>query len=96
MILAVGFGGGLMLAKSALHDHPPQMRAGSEPTPGMRVILPPSAEPAIPVAERTAAPEPKPQVLPVRGVQSPVEQQVKKQDPKKGGEGFEGRTQALR
>jgi type IV secretory pathway VirB10-like protein len=83
VILTIGFGGGLMLAKSALHDHPPQMRASSEPTPGMRVILPPSADPAIPVAERTAAPEPKPQVLPVREVQSPVEQRVEKEDPKK-------------
>ena len=72
VILAVGFGGGLMLAKSALHDQPPQMRASSEPTPGMRVILPPSAEPAIQVAERTAALEPKPQVQPVKEVQAPV------------------------
>ncbi|HMJ31248.1 MAG TPA: hypothetical protein VK512_21260, partial [Xanthobacteraceae bacterium] len=83
VILAVGFGGGLMLAKSALHDQPPQMRASSEPTPGMRVILPPSAEPAIQVAERTAAPEPKPRVQPVQELQAPVEQQAEKADPKK-------------
>jgi type IV secretory pathway VirB10-like protein len=83
VILALGFGGGLMLAKSALHDQSPQMRANSEPTPGMRVILSPSAEPAIQVAEWTAAPEPKPQVQPVQEVQAPVEQQVEKADPKK-------------
>jgi type IV secretory pathway VirB10-like protein len=83
VILAVGFGGGLMLAKSALHDQPPQMRASSEPTSGMRVILPPSAEPAIQVAERTAALEPKPQVQPVKEVQAPVEQKVEKEDPKR-------------
>jgi type IV secretory pathway VirB10-like protein len=81
VILAVGFGGGLMLAKSALHDQPPQMRASSEPTTGMRVILPPSAEPAIQVAERPAALEPKPQ--PVKEVQAPVEQKVEKEDPEK-------------
>jgi len=83
VILAVGFGGGLMLAKSALHDQPPQMRANSEPTLGMRVILPPSAEPAIQVAERTAAPEPKPRVQPVQELQAPVEQQAEKANPKK-------------
>jgi hypothetical protein len=83
VILAVGFGGGLLLAKSALHDQPPQMRASSEPKPGMRVVLPPSAEPAILVAERIAGPESKPQVQPVREVQAKVEQQVEKEDPKK-------------
>jgi hypothetical protein len=85
VILAVGFSGGLMLAKSALHDRPQQMRASasSEPAPVMRVILPPSSEPEIHVAERTVSPEPKPQIQPAQEVQAPVEQQVVKADPKK-------------
>jgi hypothetical protein len=33
VILAVGFGAGLILAKSALHDPPLQNRATSEPSP---------------------------------------------------------------
>jgi hypothetical protein len=61
VILAVGFGGGLMLAKSALNDPPPQSRTSSEPSPGMRVILPASAEPAPQVRAAVPAPEPQPQ-----------------------------------
>ena len=83
VILAVGFIGGLMLAKSALHDRPQQIRASSEPAPGMRVILPPSPEPSTQVSERTVSPEPKPLVQPAQQVQAPVEQQVEKADPKK-------------
>ena len=30
VVLAVGFSGGLILAKSALHDRPQQLRASSE------------------------------------------------------------------
>jgi|GEM_PF-5827373 len=76
VILAVGFSGGLLLAKSALHDRPEQMRASSEPAPGMRVVLPPSSEPAIQVVERTI--EPKPSVQPAQEVQAPVQQRVEK------------------
>jgi phage protein D len=83
VILAIGFSGGLMLAKSALHDRPQQMGASSEPTPVVRVILPPSSEPEIRVAERTASPEPKPPIQPAQEVRAPVEQQVEKAGPKK-------------
>lgn len=78
VILAVGFSGGLLLAKSALHDRPEQMRASSEPAPGMRVVLPPSSEPAIQVVERTISPEPKPSVQPAQEVPAPVQQRVEK------------------
>lgn len=83
VILAVGFSGGLMLAKSALHDRPQQASARSEPVPVARVILPTSSEPEIHVAERMASPEPKPQIQPAQEVQAPVEQQVEKADAKK-------------
>jgi hypothetical protein len=59
VILAVGFGAGLMLAKSALTDPPLQNRATSEPSPGVRVILPASAEPALQIAAAPSAPEPQ-------------------------------------
>jgi hypothetical protein len=61
VILAVGFGAGLILAKSALHDPPLQNRGTSEPSPGMRVILPASAEPAPQIAAAPPAPESQPQ-----------------------------------
>lgn len=82
VILAVGFSGGLILAKSALHDRPQQVRSSPEPALGMRVILPLSSEPAIQAAERTASPEPKPPVQPTQGMQAPVEQRVEKAAPK--------------
>ena len=81
VILAVGFSGGLILAKSALHDRPQQTRASSEPAPVMRVILPPLSEPAIQVAERTALPEPP--VQSAQEVQAPVERRLEKADPRK-------------
>jgi hypothetical protein len=60
VFLAVGFGAGLMLAKSALNDPPLQNRATSEPSPGVRVVLPASADPAPQIA--TAPPPPEPQL----------------------------------
>ena len=60
---------------------PQQLRASSESALGMRVILPPSSEPAILAAEQTA--EPKRPIQPVQEVQARVEQQVEKADPKK-------------
>jgi hypothetical protein len=81
-ILIVGFGGGLMMAKSAVHDRPAQLRASSEQPPGVRVVLPASAEAAAPAPERTAAVEPTPQIQPVQNLQAPVEQ-VATPDPKK-------------
>lgn len=83
VILAVGFSGGLILAKSALHNSPQQLRASSELDPRVRVILPPSAEPAVQVTERTASPEPNTPVQSAQELQVPVEQQVKKADPGK-------------
>lgn len=83
VVLAVGFSGGLILAKSALHDRPQQLRASSEPALGMRVILPPSSEPARQAAEQSASPEPKQPIQSVQEVQARVEQQVEKADPKK-------------
>ena len=59
VVLAVGFGAGLMMAKSALHDPCLQNRAASEPSPGLRVILPASAEPAPQIAVAPPAPVPK-------------------------------------
>jgi hypothetical protein len=74
-ILIVGFGGGLMMAKSAVHDRPAPSRASSEQpsAPGVRVVLPASSEAATPAPERTAAVEPTPQIQPVQNAQAPVE-----------------------
>ena len=48
-ILAVGFGGGLMMAKTAVEPRPEQLaRAPRETSQPVRVILPASAEPAQP------------------------------------------------
>jgi hypothetical protein len=78
-IFAIGFGGGLFLAKSALSDPPTQTRASSGSSPDIRVILPASAEPALQVT--TAIPAPEPQPVPVLHV--PAEKQVAQADPKK-------------
>ena len=86
IILGVGFGSGLMMAKSALEE-PTGYRSGtsSEPLPPARVILPSTTEAALPpqtLKEQravTASPEsaPQPQVQPVKEVkQAPVEQQL--------------------
>ena len=50
VILAVGFGGGLMMANTAMEPHAveKQARAPANATPSVRVILPASAEPAMP------------------------------------------------
>jgi type IV secretory pathway VirB10-like protein len=74
VILAVGFSGGLMLAKSALNDPPAQNRITSEPSPAMRVILPASAEPAPQAAAAAPAPEPQPQVQTDQDAQPQVAQ----------------------
>ena len=83
VILAIGFGGGLMLAKSALHDPSGQTRANSEAARGMRVILPASAEPALQVTAAVPT-EPQPQTQPGQNVQAPVlEKPVEKAEPNK-------------
>ena len=87
VVLAFGFGGGLMMAKSALHEPSGyQARAASEaPTP-VRVILPNSAEAAQPPQHQqtSSLPEPaQPAVQPAKEVQAPVEKQVEKADTRK-------------
>ena len=96
IILGVGFGSGLMMAKSALEE-PTGYRSGtsSEPLPPARVILPSTTEAALPpqtLKEQravAASPEsaPQPQVQPVKEVtQAPVEQQLDKLDTRKAKE----------
>lgn len=87
VILAVGFGGGLMLAQSALKEPSGyQSRASSEQGIPVRVILPASARPAqtpqtSPVA--VPAPEPQAQGKPVNEVQAPVEKKTENVDNRK-------------
>ncbi len=82
-ILAAGFGGGLMLAKSALHDRPAQTRASAEPPAPARVILAATAAPAVRAPE-PAGPEPKPQVQPADETQpAAAPMQAEKTDPRK-------------
>ena len=66
-ILVVGFGGGLMMAKTAMEPRSEQQaRAPRKSSPPVRVILPASAEPARPpepsttATEQTAIPPPAP------------------------------------
>ncbi len=96
VILAIGFGGGLMLAKSALHDPPGQTRANSEPARSMRVILPASAEPALQVTAAVPT-EPQPQAQPAQNMPAPViEKPVEKAEPKKAEQDMESRPPAIR
>jgi type IV secretory pathway VirB10-like protein len=88
VILAVGFGGGLIMTKSALKESTGyQARANSESITPVRVILAASAEaaqPPLPSAAAVATPVPQPQVQPsVKEVQAPVEKQVEKVDTRK-------------
>jgi len=87
VILAAGFGGGLMLAQSALKEPSGyQSRASSEQATPVRVILPASAQPAQPPRTSTVAvsvPEPQPQAQPLKEVQAPVGKQVENVDTRK-------------
>jgi outer membrane biosynthesis protein TonB len=86
VILAVGFGGGLMIAKSALNQPQGyQARASSEPVSSVRVILPTTAEAAQPPQPGSSAPNPEPQAQtePVRNVEVPVQKQIEKVDTRK-------------
>jgi type IV secretory pathway VirB10-like protein len=90
VILAVGFGGGLILAKSALKEATGyQARANTESITPARIILPASAEAAQPpqlsfAAAAVPEPQPQPQVQPpVKEAQAPVEKQVDKADTRK-------------
>lgn len=82
-ILAAGFGGGVMLAKSALHDQPAQTRASAEPPAPARIILAATAAPAVRAPDPAIA-EPKSQAEPAhetQAAQAPTP--VEKVDPKK-------------
>jgi type IV secretory pathway VirB10-like protein len=86
IILGAGFGGGLMMAKSALKEPTGyQTRASAEPPSPARVILPSTAEAAQPPQQVATTPQPPlpPQVQPVKEAQPPVEKQVEKVDTRK-------------
>src|SRR5215213_1712615 len=87
IILGAGFGGGLMMATSALKEPTGyQNRASAEPPSPVRVILPSTAEaaqPPQPSQQIAAAPEPPQPAQPVKGPQAPVERQVEKVDTRK-------------
>jgi hypothetical protein len=62
-ILAVGFGGGVLMTNSTLSGTSAQKHVGSEPLAAARIVHPNSAEPALQVAasvptEPTPAPQP--------------------------------------
>jgi hypothetical protein len=87
IILGAGFGGGVMMANSAL-DKPAeyQTRASAEPQSPARVILPSSAEAAQPAQQPeqfVAAPQPPPQIQPVQEAQPLGEKQAATLDTKK-------------
>jgi uncharacterized protein YkwD len=83
VILAAGFGGGVMLAKSALHDQLVQTRASTEPPAPARVILAATAVPAV-RAPDPVIPEPKLQAQPAPEPQAaPAPTPVEKIDPRK-------------
>src|SRR4051795_13731532 len=77
IIIAAGFGGGLMFAKTMMNDAPSQNRAASHQLEPVRVILPTTAE-AAPAPQPVAAVEP----APAPEIKSP-EQQVEKVDTRK-------------
>jgi type IV secretory pathway VirB10-like protein len=88
IILGAGFGGGLMMATSALKEPTEyQNRASAEPPSPARVILPSTAEAAQPpqASQQIAtAPEPPlPPLQPVKGAQAPVAKQVEYVDTRK-------------
>src|SRR3954453_4776617 len=70
-ILAIGFGGGLLIASSAMKDTATQKRVSSEPMPAARVVHPALAEPALQItaaaptesADAPPGPVPAPQPL---------------------------------
>jgi hypothetical protein len=85
ILLGVGFGGGLMMAKSALEEPTGDRPRASSELPPARVILPSTTEAALPRQNPkeeqlvAASPEtaPKPEAQPAKEVvQAPVRQQV--------------------
>jgi type IV secretory pathway VirB10-like protein len=89
IILGAGFGGGLMMATSALKEPVGyQKRTSNELPPAARVILPSTAEAAQPPqsAQQTATapePPPPPPVQPAKEAEPAVQKQVEKVDTKK-------------
>jgi hypothetical protein len=81
LILGVGFGGGMLMANSALKEPAGyQAKAKAEPAPPARVILPTTAE----TAQSPQAPQPVAAVEPAPVPQAaPVEPAVEKVDTKK-------------
>jgi hypothetical protein len=83
VIIAIGVGGGLMLAKTALKEPAAyQAPANTESATSARGILPASAEAAQPSPPDAAA-VPKPAQPSVKQVQAPAEKQVEKVDTRK-------------
>ena len=89
IILGAGFGGGLMMATSALKE-PTEHRnhASAEPPSPVRVILPSTAEaaqPPQPSQQTATTPQPPmpPPLQPVKEAQAPVEKQVEQVDTRK-------------
>ncbi|MCK1516103.1 hypothetical protein IVB22_26885 [Bradyrhizobium sp. 190] len=77
VILAIGFGGGLMLAKTAMEPSA-SSRPIADQLPPVRVILPASAEAAMPPqppVEPAAAPEPSPPVMAAKDAQQDFEKE---------------------
>jgi type IV secretory pathway VirB10-like protein len=75
IILAVGFGGGVILARTTMELPAPSPSLAAR-LPPARVILPASAEAAAqpqPLVETPAAPDPPPPVTPVKQVQQAQE-----------------------
>jgi type IV secretory pathway VirB10-like protein len=78
VILAIGFGGGLMLAKTAMEPSA-SSHSIADQLPPVRVILPASAEAAMPPpqppVEPAAAPEPSPPVMAAKEAQQAFEKE---------------------
>lgn len=88
IILGAGFGGGLMMAKSALNEPNGYRNVASVPEPpsAVRVVLPSSAEtaqPPQPSPQIVAAPQPPSEIKPTKEAEPPVEKQVDKIDTRK-------------
>lgn len=90
VILGAGFGGGLMMATSALKEPTGyQNRGAAEPPLPARVILPSTAEaaqppqPPQPSQQVATAPEPPPPLQSVKPSEAPVEKQAVPVDTKK-------------
>jgi hypothetical protein len=83
-ILALGFGGGLMMANSALKEPGGyQSRTASEAPGPVRVILPTSAEAAQPPQQASPPLDPPPTAPLAKAVHAPAEKQVEKAETRK-------------